>query len=53
MELDRGPGLNELGHSFLQNKRRTRSGDFVKVQYKIEYKVNEMRGRGLKMQQEA
>ena len=55
-ERDTGRGLNEMGHSFVCNKSpvhvppwRTRSGDFVNVQYEIKYKANEMRGCGLKM----
>ena len=59
-ERDRGRGLNEIGHSFFCNKSpvpiptwRTRSGDFVKLQYKIRYKANELRGCGLKMPHKA
>ena len=50
-ELDRGPGLNETGHSFPSNKNpvHMRSGDFVKVQDKIKSKTNAMRGDGLKL----
>ena len=53
---DRGRGLNEIGRSFSCNKSsvhsptwRTTSGEFVKVQYKINHETKEMRGRGLNM----
>ena len=58
--IDRGRGLNEIGHYFLCNKsavlvrtRRTRSGSFARLQYRTKYKVNEMRGRGFKLPHKA
>ena len=50
-EVNRGRGVNEIGHSFLCNMSqvytptwRARSADFVKVQYKMKYnKANETR----------
>ena len=59
-ERDSGRGLIEIGHGSFCNKSpvhvptwRTGSADSVKVQYKIKYKANEMRGRGLNMQHKA
>ena len=56
----KGRGLNKIGRSFLCNKSpahvapwRRRSGDFVKVQYKMGYEANEIRGRGLEMPHKA